>query len=100
MKQFLEYARPLTIQFTSDDGPIWREFLSVLKRTEHPGFTGFQCLYWLAAGNHSGQGSLGYLLFSSSPYGPSLTESLQSLRDRDPDFEAAYEAISPLARYM
>jgi hypothetical protein len=100
MKQFLKFARPLTAQFTSDDAPAWREFLSVLKQTEHPGFTGFQCLYWLSAGNHSGQGSLGYLLSSSSPYTPSLTESPQSLRDRDPDFEAAYEAISPLARYM
>jgi hypothetical protein len=100
MKQFLKYARPLTAQFTSDDAPVWREFLSVLKQTEHPGFTGFQCLYWLAAGNHSGQGSLGYLLSSSSPYTPSLNESPEKLASSDPDFEAAYEAVLPLSRYM
>ena len=100
MIEFLTHMRPLTAQFTSDDATYWKSFLAILKSCEHPGFTGFQSAYWISQENSRGQSSLGYLLGSSSPYKPSPSESPESLREIDHEFEAAYEALNHLSHHF
>ena len=96
-REFLEYLWPLQACFTTDDVESYKEFRLILKECEHPGFTGYQAIYWLGNDYHSGQSSLGYSLQSTSPYKPGPCESTESITEIDFDFERAYEALEPIA---
>jgi hypothetical protein len=96
-REFSQYIRPLQAYFSPDDVESYREFRQILKGCEHPGFTGYQVIYWLANDNHSGQTSLGYYLSSNCPYKPGPCESTETLKESDFDFERAYAALEPIA---